>query len=287
MSTNGFDVVLCPVDFSDISADALRQAASLTACTSGKLVVAYANWLDVPPYFTESTIENLKRQARDSMQHAQRSLRTFVESTLGPAGREVETRVVEGSPVQAIPRLAEEAHAGVIVMGTHGRSGVNRWMLGSVAEHVIRESTVPVLTTRAAPRESLHHILVPVNDTVLSRQALMTATQLASRCKADVTVLNVAERNGEAEIGNLCTWIPSEARAHCTIRDLVRHGDPSEEIVALATGMPCDLIVLGAPMRRFFDSMVLSKTALRVIRHAPCPVLSLGSPRDFLSLGDS
>lgn len=44
MSTNGFDVVLCPVDFSDISADALRQAASLTACTNGRLVVPYANW---------------------------------------------------------------------------------------------------------------------------------------------------------------------------------------------------------------------------------------------------
>lgn len=214
------------------------------------------------------------------MQEAARSLGVFVESTLREAGHKAEVKVVEGSPIEAIPKLAEMAGAGMIVMGTHGRSEVNRWMLGSVAERVIRESSIPVLTTCAAPRGELHHILVPVNDTALSQLALNASVQLAQRCEATVTVLNVTERSGDAGLADLCEWIPAETRARCNIQEVVRHGDPAEEILALASEMPCDLVILGAPSRRFFEGMVLSTTALRVVRHATCPVLSLGSPRD-------
>lgn len=280
MSTIEFDVILCPVDFSDISANALRQASVLAECMDSRLTVVYASSFEAPPYFTETEIEALKRQSRESIQHAERSLGAFVESTLAEAGRKAEVRVVEGSPIEAIPKLAQATSAGLIVMGTHGRSGVNRWMLGSVAERVIRESSTPVLTTRAAPRGELRHILVPVNDTALSRLALTTAVRLAQRCDATVTVLNVTEQSGDSGIVNLCEWIPTEARKQCNMREAVRDGDPSQEILALASEISCDLAVLGAPARRFFDGMVLSRTALRVIRHATFPVLSLGSPRD-------
>lgn len=82
-----------------------------------------------------------------------------------------------------------------------------------------------------------------------------------------------------------------ERQTRGAVRELARRSvllHPSEEIVALATGMPCYPIVLGAPMKRFFDGMVLSRTALRVIRHSPCPVLSLGSqpdPREAETVG--
>jgi nucleotide-binding universal stress UspA family protein len=284
MSTIGFDVILCPVDFSDISANALRQAAALAECANGRLTAAHAISFEAPPYFTEGKIEELKRQAQESKLDAERSLIAFVESTLGEGGRNAETIVVEGSPSEAIPKLAEATGAGLIVMGTHGRSGVNRWMLGSVAERVIRESRIPVLTTRDVPHQDLRHIVVPVNDTALARLALTTAAELAQRCGATVTVLNIVERNSDSGIESLCAWVPAEARARCDIRELVRHGDAAEEILSLASEIPCDLIVLGAPARRFFDGMILSRTALRVIRHAACPVLSIGGSRDTDSL---
>src|ERR1019366_5229290 len=85
-------------------------------------------------------------------------------------------------------------------------------------------------------------------------------------------------------------WVPALAprlrpstsmkpdRHRCNIRDLVRHGDPAEEIVALASEEAFDLLVIGAPHRRFFEGLVLGTTTLRAVRHAPCPVLTVSGP---------
>jgi nucleotide-binding universal stress UspA family protein len=275
MPTTGFDVILCPVDFSEISANALRYAAQLATCGKGRVVAAYASWFEAPPYFTESMVEDLQRQFSEAAREAEHSLTSFVNSTLGEAAGAVEIRVVEGSPVDAIQKMAVDVHADLIVMGTHGRTGLNRWMLGSVAERVLRQSPVPVLTVRNAPRGVIKNILTPLNDTDLSRHVLSVAVRFASCFDATVTALHVQETRGDAPVVNLCDWIGPEDRSRCNIRELLRHGDPAEEIVALASETACDLLVIGAPQRRFFEGKVLSRTALRVVRHAPCPVLSI------------
>jgi nucleotide-binding universal stress UspA family protein len=275
MPTLGFDVILCPVDFSEISANALRYAAQLTTCGKGRVVAAYASWFEAPPYFTESMIEDLQRQFSEAARDAKHSLASFVKSTLGEAAGAVEIRVVEGSPVDAIQKMAADVHADLIVMGTHGRTGLNRWMLGSVAERVLRQSPVPVLMVRNAPRGVIKNILTPLNDTDLSRHVLSVAVRFAACFDATVTALHVQETRGDAPVVNLCDWIGPEDRSRCNIRELLRHGDPAEEIVALASETACDLLVIGAPQRRFFEGKVLSRTALRVVRHAPCPVLSI------------
>jgi nucleotide-binding universal stress UspA family protein len=95
---------------------------------------------------------------------------------------------------------------------------------------------------------------------------------------AALTVLHVHESHGAAPIANLCGWIGAESRARCEIRELERHGDAAGEIVRMASEEPCDLLVLGAPRRRFFEGMVLGTTTIRAVRHAPCPVLSVPGP---------
>jgi nucleotide-binding universal stress UspA family protein len=220
-------------------------------------------------------IEDLQRQFSKAARDARRSLISFVKSTLGEAAGAVEIRVVEGSPGHAIQEMAADIHAGLIVMGTHGRTGVNRWMLGSVAERVLRLSPVPVLTVRTAPPGVIKHILAPVNGTALSRRVLSVAARLATCFDATVTALHVQEAHGDAPVVDLCEWIGPEERSRCSIYELVRHGDPAEEIVAVASEAACDLLVIGAPQRRFFDGAVLGTTALRVVRHSLCPVLSI------------
>ncbi len=90
-------------------------------------------------------------------------------------------------------------------------------------------------------------------------------------------VFHVVEPSGRNPIPDLCSWVPREERTRCDIRELVRHGDASEEIVRLATEEPYDLVVLGAPRRRFFEGMVMGTTTLRTVRHAACPVLTVGA----------
>jgi nucleotide-binding universal stress UspA family protein len=180
-------------------------------------------------------------------------------------------------PADGIRQLVALKNADLIVMGTHGRSGLNRWMLGSVAERVLRESPAPVLTVRSAPREPIRHVLCPVHDTELSRRALSFAAGISACFDASLTVLPVSEASGTRFVSDLCSWVPAEERSRCVIKELVRHGDPAEEIVKLAAEEPYDLVVLRAALQRFFDGMVMGTTTLRTVRHSPCPALTVGS----------
>ena len=271
-----FKTILCPVDFGALSAHALRHASLLAGRGGGKVIAVHANWFEAPAYFTSGRVEELRRQYQEATVEAERGLRAFVESTLGADAVGVETRVVEALPADGIQRAAEESGADLIVMGTHGRSGYNRWMLGSVAERILRESAAPLLTVRAAPRGPVRRILSPIDGTEASRSAFRLATRLGACFGAEVTVLYVHEGGSAAPAPDVCTWIPAEARQHCQIRELVRHGDPAEEIVALATEEKFDLLAIGSPRRRFFEGLVLGTTTVRAVRHAPCPVLTVG-----------
>lgn len=137
--------ILCPVDLSELSAEALRYAAGLARGLGARLTVLYAETFSAPPYFTRSKLDELERQFRSSFQEAESALRAFVEKEVTG---EAELLVVEGLPVDAIHKAARETKADLIVMGTHGRGGLKRLMLGSVTDRVLRESEVPVLTVR-------------------------------------------------------------------------------------------------------------------------------------------
>src|ERR1039458_1224422 len=163
MDTPGFKTILCPVAFGDLSAHALRHASLLAGCGNAKVIAIYANWFEAPAYFTAGRVDELQKQYRQAFVEAEHSLKAFVDSTLGESGDKVETRVVEALPTDGILGLAASTNADRIVMGTHGRSGLNRWMLGSVTERILRESPVPLLTVRAAPRGPGRRILSPVD----------------------------------------------------------------------------------------------------------------------------
>jgi nucleotide-binding universal stress UspA family protein len=149
-------------------------------------------------------------------------------------------------------------------------------MLGSVAERVLRESPVPLLTVRGPSEGPIRRILCPVADTETSREALGVAAELAGCFGATLTALHVREPHASAAPPDLCAWMPAGERARCNVREVVRHGDAAAEIVGLAADESFDLLVLGAPRRKFFDGMVLGTTTLRAVRHAPCPVLTVG-----------
>jgi nucleotide-binding universal stress UspA family protein len=249
----------------------------LARCGNARLVVAYAESFSPPPYFTESQLGELERQTRDAFRGAESALRRFVDAELDAEAASVtEVRLVEAMPVDGILRLTRDIKADLIVMGTHGRSGVNRLMLGSVAERLLRESEVPVLTVRGDSATAVtppKTILCPVNSTPAAHEALSMAAHLARCFDGNVVALHVKEDHAGQGIGDLCAWVPDEMRSHCTIRELTREGEAAEEIVSLAKETPFDLLVIGARHRRFFDSTVLGSTTARVVRHAPCPVL--------------
>lgn len=272
-----FRHVLAPVDFSPLSGLGLRYAHYLAECSKSGLTVLFANTFSPPPYFTESRLDELAAQFRDAMRESESHLHLFAAETLGELPEGMECRVVEGAPAEQITGFAAEHGAGLIVMGTHGRSGVNRFLLGSVAERVLRESAVPVLTVRGESGKvpSIRHILCPVNDSEAARQSLALATEMAECLGATVTVLHVREPGGTDSIHDLCAWVPDAQRGRCTVSEVTGGGEAALEIVKLSASLPCDLVVMGARHRSFFDSTVIGTTTVRVVRHAACPVLTV------------
>ncbi|MCL4402247.1 MAG: universal stress protein [Acidobacteria bacterium] len=273
-----FAHILAPVDFSPLSALGLRYARLLADCSQARVTVLFADTFSPPAYFTASLVDELAAQFRDSMREAETRLRQFAADALGgslPAG--IEFKVVEGMPAEVIAGFAAAHDAGLIAMGTHGRSGFNRFLLGSVAERVLRESAVPVLTVRGDGRASpsIRNILCPVNDSEAARQSLHVATEMAQCLGATVTLLHVREPGADNSINDLCAWAPAAQRARCTVRELVRDGEAAAEIVRFSSSLPCDLVVMGSRHRAFFDSTVIGTTTARVVRHAACPVLTV------------
>ena len=269
-----FETIVCPVDFSEISRDALRYAGMLAECGRTRLVVAYADRYEAPPYFTPGRLAELEEEHRQALRGFGDSLRAFVQETLGSRTPPVETRLLEAYPADGIREITAREAAQLIVMGTHGRGGWNRWAMGSVAERVLRESPVPVLTVRNPAPLNLRKILVAVDDSVLARRALHLASEVAGCFNAALTVLHVKEAGSRAPIENLCEWIEPERRKRCQIKEAVRHGEAAKEIVSEASEAACDLLVIGGQRHRFFEGLVLGTTTIRVVRHAPCPVLA-------------
>ena len=158
MDAHGFETILAPVDFSEISGHALRTASLIRDhCGQGTILAMYAHWFEAPPYFTSGRLDELQAEFRKSLQLAEESLRGHVRAALGARADAVTVRAFEALPADAIRETAGRHNADLIVMGTHGRNGLNRWMLGSVAERVLRESTAPVLTVRTAPRGKIEN----------------------------------------------------------------------------------------------------------------------------------
>lgn len=137
--------ILVPTDFSETSRAALQRAGEVAKACSAKLTVIYADEFVAPP----DMVDELPARSARSKDTANKHLAQEVQE-LVPPNVEVDTLVVENSPVNAILQVAKEKDVDWIIMGTHGRTGVRRFVLGSVAEEVLRQSDRPVLTVRKA-----------------------------------------------------------------------------------------------------------------------------------------
>ncbi len=281
--------LLVPVDFSDLSALALKYAAVGARQFGAELLVLHAERFEVPPYVLADNYERVLAELRQYRRDAETYLANFVRSTLGPAVEQLPLRffVAETHPVDAILQTAESERVDLILMGTHGRSGWQRFTLGSVTEKVVRSAIVPVFVVRQKEREfidvndptavpRLTRILCPVNFTPVAQHALRYAVAIAARFNAHLTILHIDE-HGRAEAGRakeqLCSWVPPELAQQCQWEPLVRHGHPAEQIITVANEGNYDLLVIGAEHRSFFSALVFGTTTELLLRSAPVPTL--------------
>ncbi|MGA3166899.1 MAG: universal stress protein [Terriglobia bacterium] len=275
--------ILCPVDFSEQSAAALRVAGGMAKAVGAELIILHVQHVEAPVYFTAAQAQTLKAQFRRNVRAAKHHANEFCNEYLSePVKHSV--MVLEGDPVSAILKAQKDLSADLVAMGTHGRGGLAHVRLGSISESVLRQAEVPILTvgprTKYTPAlGSIRRVLCPVNYSPLAQTTLEHAAALAARTGAELIVAHIEENPGgkdeQGALEQLCNWVPANIRARCAVKEVVKQGRAAEQIVAEAKKSRADLLVMGAQPRSLLGASFFGSTTELVIRSSPCPVLSI------------
>jgi len=144
--------ILCAVDLSEPSRAALRDAAQIARDCNAELTLLHVSKIGKPMTGADPFVPDIDTVMREDREALEAELQPWREEAARIADRAVTVTVVHGSPADEIVKFAGERFD-LVVVATHGRTGVRRLVLGSVAEHVVRESSVPVLVVRVpAPK---------------------------------------------------------------------------------------------------------------------------------------
>lgn len=274
-----FNRILCPVDFSEFSDHALRYAMKLAASYRASLDVLHV----VPPIDPASA----RRLSAIGRYLIRQNLESTVELLREPDVA-ITSEVVESDQVsEIIAKRADELDADVIVTGSHGRTGIERTMFGSVVEPLLDRSHHPVLVVPAHLDRSrlgrpvmLQHIICGIDFSTASLVALTYAMTIAEETGAKLTLVNVLEEpveSGSEQLARLRGLVPWLVRQFCVVEAVVIEGRASRQLVDLADRDRADLIVLGSHSRLVLD--VSPATAPDIIARAHCPVLIVPAVR--------
>jgi nucleotide-binding universal stress UspA family protein len=272
--------ILCPVDFSDVSLRALKQAAALAAVHGAVIEALHVMPREMPPLsgLAMATAGALESDERERLRaDLSGRLERFVDASAD--GVRVFARIEEGSAIDRIVAWAREAD--MVVVGSHGHGGLERLALGSTAEKTQLEAPCPVLTVPPVgdvpgPTGTFARILCAVDFTAASHRAVDWAAALAGESRGRLLLLHVLESGtaGDDAAERLRRLLPPGVDRLDGGVD-VRGGKPPEQILQAAADHACDLIALGTGKGNEVGQLLFGSTAYDVSRRAPCPVLTV------------
>lgn len=298
------DRILYPTDFSKSAEQALTHALFLAEQFEAELhllhaVVLHADDPHNPAHHFPST-EEILRRLYDIAASA------MAELTEPHKDRPVEIREAQRrgfSAAQVILDYAAEHDVDLIVMGTHGRRGPRRMLLGSVCEEVVRLAGCPVLSLRqleeSRPIEEIGRILVPVDFSRHARQIVGYAKEIADRFDATLQFLHVIEEHSypyfyapisgyslsehvtelqERSLAAFDQLLGDSPGPDVTTERYVVNGEPAAKILEFAGEQASDMIVIATRGLTGVERLLLGSTAERVVRGADCPVLTIRPP---------
>jgi nucleotide-binding universal stress UspA family protein len=296
--------ILCPIDFSDYARRALDHATAIARWYESTVTALHVfspapvTPVEPGPVVFEPIV--LRPVDRDRLLA---NTKAFVE-TANP-GITTEAVVREGNTATEILEQAASMKADLLVIGTHGRSGFERLLLGSVAEKVLRKASCPVMTVPRRHPEAVpagpvlyKRILCPIDFSDSSLSALKYAVSMAQEADGQLTALHVVEHEFEHTADMVAIYdegltvrdfvkereealrrclqeAVGGAAEFCTVESVMTHGKPWREILRIATERHSDLIVMGVQGRGAVDLLFFGSTTQHVVREASCPVLTL------------
>lgn len=280
--------ILFATDFSSASSGALPYALAIAHQYEAKVYAVHVNtpatYTFVPPASWPAVAEMEEREAQEEAKRLEEQLK----------GVPHELVFHEGHVWEVLSDIIEKNEIDLLVIGTHGRTGVQKLLLGSVAEEILRLAPCPVLTVGPNISANLEgvvemrEILFATDFSPESLAAAPYAISLAQEHQAQLSLLHVLERvdaairdpelSAASLLHRLQALVPTEAELWCRPKYFVNYGSPAAQIVELAKARHADLIVMG--VRRAEGHMVAAThlgraTAHNVVSKAECPVLTV------------
>lgn len=231
-------------------------------------------------------------QLEERLCYGKEACEKAVEEYSPEFGTELEYLVVQGEPHEVIPAVASERGADLIAMGTYGRRGIRRMIMGSVTSGVILNSPCDVLVVKKPCEEctgEYRRILVPYDDSELSRKAVGRVVNITNSGESSATILYVIPRYEEMVGFFRTASIQERLREEATkvvlagekiataegvtANTVIEEGNAADKIVDTAKGLGSDLIVLGSHGWHGIDKSILGSTTERVIATSNIPVL--------------
>jgi len=278
--------ILCPVDFFPASDAAVGYAAALAGTYDAGIHLLHV----ITPvaagtyeYAVDTTeiMKAMEDRATDEL--------TKLAAQARAAGVAAEFEILVGDVYEEIKRAIETLKPELVVMGTHGRRGVERWFMGSTTEKLLRHTPVPLITISATGAKSVpprfRRILVTTDFSEGTSDALAYAFSVAQENESEISLLHVlhdvtADVSGKYRESlvqglqkQLDDLVPPEARTWCNVNTIVETGVPYRIILRMLEDERIDLLVMNIHGKGMLDRALLGSTAERVVRVASCPVM--------------
>ncbi len=300
--------ILCPTDFGESAEEALRYAAMFASQYDAELTMMHVvSLFSNGPSTAEKQISEMGQYAEKFADQLHQQADEIIDRTIEDESHrhlKMKKLTIRGfSPDQEIIRVAKEMDIDLIVMGTYGRGGVSHLLFGSTAEQVVRMANCPVLTVRHhVPHtfdfQQIRSILFPTDFSGYSKKALPYALSFAESYGASLHVLHVFEQRvhpafyimdkstpfaldeglRDRALDALDEFVYDELKDKINFKCEVTGGKPFVEIINYARANEIDLIVIATHGLTGLEYMVIGSTTERVVRKAPCPVLSIKDP---------
>lgn len=290
--------ILCATDFSDFSNHAVPYGIALARDFKARLFLCHVIDLSSAAIYGEAVLA-LEEQQKRMTKYAEDEMAALMSKE----SVDWEPLITVGNAAHEIARLAAEKKIDITVAASHGRAGLKRLILGSVTERLMRTLPCPLLVVRSPERGfvtpadqaiTLRRILVGCDFSSDSSLAFQYGLSLAQEFQANLHLVHVLQPPlydymekpmGAAEDvqkdlksdlkRKLADMVPEEARAWCEPVTSLLAGQPHEEITKYAMVNDIDLIVLGVRGHSLVETLFVGSTTDRVMRKAPCPVLSV------------
>jgi len=283
-----FENILFATDFSPAAAHAIPFIKKFGRHFQSNLVALHVKPPVVNPMTQPATWPVDVEAAKEfDKEHREELLDTF-------AGINTDVLIEEGDIQSRLDKAIQEHNTDLVIIGTRGRTGLAKILLGSVAEEIFRTVPCPVLTVgpHSDPaKANIREILFATDFASEAPAAAAYAVSLAQEFQARLTLLHVVP---EPKPGDLVSWsnvqessknllrklVPAEAEAWCKPEYFVERGDPGQRILDLANVRAVDLIILGAQPEKGVPGAATHlpiATAHKVVAHANCPVLTVRS----------